>query len=235
MNLLRKPKITTGLDIGASSIKLVQLEKKSDGYTLCGLGIKEVPVEALVADEIKDRDSLIFNIQSLVDQVNPKTKDVVISISGHGVITDKISIDKKTGSEAEQAILFEAEQRSPFDVEDVTLDYHIIQTDQESNKMEVLLVAARNEFLKNYLDLIFDAGLKPVVVDTDALAVFNAYEINYEIDPQRVTALINIGFEVTNLTFVKDGLYHSTRDLSAGCRSINHPRQTDFSSRSSPT
>jgi type IV pilus assembly protein PilM len=129
-------------------------------------------------------------------------------------------MDRKSGGEAEQAILFEAEQRSPFDVEDVTLDYHIIKVDHETNKMEVLLVAARNEFLKNYLDLILDAGLRPVIVDTDAFAILNAYEMNYEVDPNRVTALIDVGFDVTSMTFLKDGLYHSTRDVSNGIRLI---------------
>jgi type IV pilus assembly protein PilM len=81
-------------------------------------------------------------------------------------------------------------------------------------------VAARNEFLKNYLDLILDAGLRPVMVDTDAFAILNAYEINYEIDPNRVTALIDVGFDTTNITFIKDGLYHSTRDVSNGVRLV---------------
>src|SRR4030067_3078631 len=198
------------------------MEKTSAGYSLKTLGIKELPPEAIIDQEIKDRETVIFNLQSLIDQVDPKTKEVAIGISGHGVITDKISMDLKTGSEAEQAILFEAEQRSPFDVEDVTLDYHIIKVDHETNKMEVLLVAARNEFVKNYLDLILDAGLRPVLVDTDAFAILNAYELNYEIDPNRVTALIDVGFDVTNVTFLKDGLYHSTRDVSNGIRLIFH-------------
>jgi type IV pilus assembly protein PilM len=220
MGFGRKTKLAVGLDIGASSIKLVKLQRKPGGYALKSLALKELPLDAITAEEIRDRDAVIFDIQNLVDQTDPKIKDVVISISGHGVITDKIVMDRKSGGEAEQAILFEAEQRSPFDVEDVTLDYHIIQTDQESNKMEVLLVAARNEFLKNYLDLILDAGLRPVLVDTDAFAILNAYEINYEIDPNRVTALIDVGFDTTNITFIKDGLYHSTRDVSNGIRLI---------------
>ncbi|OGC89794.1 MAG: hypothetical protein A2W25_02825 [candidate division Zixibacteria bacterium RBG_16_53_22] len=220
MGFGRKSKLAVGLDIGASSIKLVKLQRKPGGYALKSLALKELPLDAIAAEEIKDRDAVIFDIQNLVDQTDPKIKDVVISISGHGVITDKIVMDRKSGSEAEQAILFEAEQRSPFDVEDVTLDYHIIQIDEETNKMEVLLVAARNEFLKNYLDLILDAGLRPVLVDTDAFAILNAYEINYEVDPNRVTALIDVGFDTTNITFIKDGLYHSTRDASNGIRLI---------------
>jgi type IV pilus assembly protein PilM len=220
MGFGRKSKLAVGLDIGASTIKLVKLQRKPGGYALKSLAVKELPFDAVSAEEIKDRDAVIFDIQNIVDQTDPKIKDVVISISGHGVITDKIVMDRKSGGEAEQAILFEAEQRSPFDVEDVTLDYHIIQTDTEANKMEVLLVAARNEFLKSYLDLILDAGLRPVLVDTDAFAILNAYEINYEVDPNRVTALIDVGFDTTNITFVKDGLYHSTRDVSNGIRLI---------------
>ncbi len=224
----RKSKFATGLDIGASTIKLVRLQKKPGGYSLKSLALKELPFDAIASEEIKDRDAVIFDIQNLVDQTDPKIKDVVISIAGHGVITDKIVMDRKTGNEAEQAILFEAEQRSPFDVEDVTLDYHVIQVDHETNKMEVLLVAARNEFLKNYLDLILDAGLRPVMVDTDAFAILNAYELNYEIDPNKVTALIDVGFDVTNITFLKDGLFHSTRDVSNGTRLIFEAVSKEF-------
>ena len=218
MGMLKKSKLGVGLDIGASSIKLVKLQEKAGGYALRAMGIKDLPFDAISSEEIKDRDAVIFDIQSLIDETDPKIKEVVISISGHGVITDKFLMDKKTGSEAEQAILFEAEQRSPFDVEDVTMDYHIIKVDEEAGKMEVLLVAARNEFLKNYLDLILDAGLRPVIVDTDAFATLNAYNINYEIDPSRTTALVNIGFDSTQLIFMKDGLFHSTRDVSNGIR-----------------
>jgi type IV pilus assembly protein PilM len=228
MSALKKTKLAVGLDIGSSSVKLIKLQAKPGGYLLKAMGIKELPFGALTTDEIKDRDAVIFDIQNLVDQTDPKIKDVVISIAGHGVITDKFTMDKKTGAEAEQAILFEAEQRSPFDVEDVTMDYHIIKYDEDVGKMEILLVAARNEFLKNVLDLVFDAGLKPVLVDTDAFAVLNSYEINYDIDPSKVTALINIGFENTNVVFLKDGVYHSTRDVSNGVRLISEAVSREF-------
>lgn len=216
----KRVKLAAGLDIGANSIKLVKLARKGSGYSLKALAIKELPMGVINAEEIKDRDAVIFDIQSLVDQTDPKLKEVVVGISGHGVITDKLIMDRKTGTEAEQAILFEAEQRAPFDVEDVTLDYHVIKEDVETNKMEVLMVAARNEFLKNYIDLIIDAGLKPVVVDTDAFAILNAYDTNYDIDPGRIIALIDLGLDNTTMTFVKDGLYHSTRDVSNGTRLI---------------
>jgi len=228
MFLSSKNRTTVGLDIGANSIKLVKLDHTKEGHTVAAIGIRELPPEAIVSDEIRDREAVIFNIQSLIDQTDPKIKDVVVSISGHGVITDKFTIDKKTGPEAEQAILFETEQRAPFDVDDVSLDYHIVNTDDEANKMDVLLVAARKEFLHSYLDLIQDCGLRPVVVDDDALAILNAYEVNYEVDPSRITALVNIGHDVTNITYLVNGVFDSTRDVSTGTREIANAVQREF-------
>jgi type IV pilus assembly protein PilM len=223
-----KSKSSVGLDIGANSIKLVKLDHDKNGYAVSAIGIRELPPEAIVSDEIRDREAVIFNVQSLIDQTDPKIRDVVVSVSGHSVITDKFTIDKKTGPEAEQAILFETEQRAPFDVDDVSLDYHVVKTDDDINKMDILLVAARRESLRTYLELIEDCGLRPVVVDDDALAILNAYEGNYEIDPSKVTALVNIGHDVTNVTYLYDGLFSATRDVSAGTREIFDSVQKEF-------
>lgn len=228
MLLSRGKTSTVGLDIGANSIKLVKLDHARSGYSVSAIGIRELPQEAIVADEIRDREAVIFNIQSLIDQTDPKIKDVVVSISGHSVITDRFNIDKKTGTEAEQAILFETEQRAPFDIEDVSLDYHVIKTDEEANKMDVLLVAARREYLRMFLELIQDCGLRPVLVDDDALAICNAYTENYEIDPSKLTALVNVGHDVTNITYLQDGLFQATRDVSTGTREIYNAIQKEF-------
>ncbi len=228
MLFTKRNKTAVGLDVGANSIKLVKLDRLKDGYAVSAMGMRELPPEAIVADEIKDREAVIFNIQSLIDEIDPKIKDVVVSISGYGVITDKFTIDKKTGSEAEQAILFEAEQRSPFDVEDVTMHHHIIRVDEETKKQEILLVAARNEFLNSFIELINDAGLQPAVVDVDAFAALNAYLFNYDVDPERTTVLVNIGYDVTNVLYLHQGYYHSTRDISAGTREIYNAIQKEF-------
>ncbi|MBU8934302.1 MAG: pilus assembly protein PilM [candidate division Zixibacteria bacterium] len=221
-------KSSVGLDIGASSVKLVKLDHTKTGFSVAAIGVRELPPEAIVGGEIRDREAVIFNVQSLIDQTDPKIRDVVIAVSGHGVMTDRFTIDKKTGNEAEQAILFETEQRAPFDVDDVSLDYHIINVDEDINKMDVLLVAARKEYLQAQLDLVEDCGLRPCIVDEDALAIFNAYEYNYEVDPTKTTALVNIGFGVTNITYVRDGNYHSTRDVSCGTGDIYNAVQKEF-------
>jgi len=228
MGFSRGNKSTVSLDIGANSVKMVKLNHTRNGYSVNSLGMRELPPEAIVADEIRDREAVIFCVQSLMDECDPGLKNVVVSLSGHALITDKLIIDKKTGAEAEQAILFEAEQRSPFDVEDVALSHQVIRVNEETNKMEVLLVAARKEFLQGFLGLIHDCGLNPVIVDTDAFAVYNAYVNNYEVDPNRTTALVNIGQDVTNVLYLYEGYYHSTRDISVGSRTVFNAIQQEF-------
>ena len=224
----RGSKSTVGLDIGANSVKMVRLTQSKSGYVVNSMAIRELPPEAIVTDEIRDREAVIFSIQSVMDECDIVAKDVVVSLSGHALITDKLVIDKKSGAEAEQAILFEAEQRSPFDVEDVALDHHVIRVNEDTNKMEILLVAARKEFLQSYLSLIIDCGLNPVIVDTDAFATYNAYVNNYEVDPNRTTALVNLGQDITNVLYLKDGCYHSTRDVGVGSRTIFNSIQQEF-------
>ena len=73
-------KTTVGLDIGASSIKCVKLERRNGTFALLALESRDLPPEAIVSDEVKDRDTVIFNIQSVIDMVDPRTKDVVVSV-----------------------------------------------------------------------------------------------------------------------------------------------------------
>ena len=72
----KRTNTVAGLDIGASSIKLVKLEERSGSFALTSLGMRELPLEVVVDEEIKDKDTVIFNLQSLVDQSDPKLKEV---------------------------------------------------------------------------------------------------------------------------------------------------------------
>ncbi|KMQ51622.1 Type IV pilus biogenesis protein PilM [Chitinispirillum alkaliphilum] len=218
-----------GLDIGNRSLKLVKLTTTKDGYVLDATGIKELPTGTIEGSEIKKRDVLIEAITTLVNQCDPSIVDVVISMSGHGIISDKILFKVSPDEDAEELILFEAAQRSPFDVDDITLDYKILRRFPESNEIEVLLVAAKNDLMQNYIDLLYDAGLKPVIVDVDAFAITNCYSMECAGLPDTGTvALLNIGHDLTNVTFIKDGIYHSTRDISTAGECFNRTLQRNL-------
>ena len=99
-----------------------------------------------------------------------KTKEVCASLSGNAVIVKKITLPVMTPSELDDSIAWEAEQYIPFDIQDVNLDYQILDpgTGPDSNgSMEVLLVAAKKEKISDYTSVIAQAGRTPVVVDVE--------------------------------------------------------------------
>jgi type IV pilus assembly protein PilM len=226
---LRGQSSTAALDIGNHSIKLVKLRHLKNGYFLEATGIKDLPPGTIEGSDIKKRDLLIEVLTTLVNQCDPSIVEVVFSMSGHGIISDKFTFKIDPGENAEELILWEAGQRSPFDVDDITLDYKILHRNSDTNEIEVLLVAAKNQVMQNYIDLLYDAGLKPVIVDVDAFAINNCYALESSgMPPGGVTALINIGHDLTNVTFIKDGIYHSARDISTAGDFFNKTLQRNL-------
>ena len=213
---LRGETTTVGLDIGNHSAKLVKMQHRRSGPILQAAGIQELKPETIVGGEIKNRDALIEALTTLVHRTDDTVKDVILSLSwSFGVLGDRIHLKSQKGSADEETILFEAGQRPPFDVENITLDYKILRRNVETSDMEVLLVAAKNQVMQSYIDVVLEAGLRPIVIDVDAFAFANAYNFSVgNSDVDEVVALINIGDNLTNITFLKGGIYQSTRDVS---------------------
>ena len=226
---MKKQQSTVGLDIGNHSLKIVVLRHHKDGYFLESAGIRELPKGTIEGGEIKKRDQLIDAITHAVSECDPNIREVVFSMSGHGIISDKITFKIEDDDNAEELILWEASQRSPFDVDDITLDYKILRRFPETNETEVLLVAAKNQIMQSYLDLLYDAALAPVIVDVDAFAITNCYALECAGLPDMGTvALLNIGHHTTNITFIKDRIYHSTRDISTAGEFFNRILQRNM-------
>lgn len=221
LNAIQGEPTSVGIDIGNYSIKICQIAHRQAGPVLVGAGIHVLKPETLVAGEIKDRDELLQSLTSLVHRTDPsgKIKDVILSLSwSYGVIADRIRITSNKIESDEELILMEAGQRSPFDVDNITLDYKVLNRDAESGEMEVLLVAAKNQVMQSYIDLLYEGGLRPVVIDVDAFAVTNSYLLSAPPeDAGKVVSLINVGEHLTNLTFLRNGTYHSTRDIATAC------------------
>jgi len=216
----QKTKVSVGLDIGNFSSKLVQLEHTPQGHRLLSYCIHQFPLNTFVGGQIRNKEAVIAGIKHLVQRCDPNIKEVIVSIAGRGVITDKISLQHRKGVKTSQLVRFEAEQRCPFDVEDVTLDYKVVKFDEKSERMDVILVAAKNESLYDLLSVVLEAELKPIVVDVDAFALYNTWEVNYPQEEKETLVLVNIGAEVTNVVFVHQGVYFGTRDLSVAGNSF---------------
>jgi type IV pilus assembly protein PilM len=207
-----------GLDIGTSSIKALELKESGRGYQLVNFAINPIQPQAVVDGAIMDANAIIDSISGLFRDTRISNKNVAMGISGHSVIVKKISLPEMSAEELEESIHWEAEQYIPFDIDDVNLDFEILETAKptEEGKMEVILVAVKKDKIEEGTSLVDQAGLTPVVVDLEAFALQNSYEINYEIEPGKNVALIDIGAGVMNINVIQEGVSVFTRDISVG-------------------
>jgi type IV pilus assembly protein PilM len=213
---LRKPKSVVGLDIGSSAVKAVELRGSAKSYRVAAIASEPIPPESIVDGAIVDSGAVADAIRRLFASKGFKTKEVAASLSGNAVIVKKISLPIMTAQELAESIAWEAEQYIPFDIQDVNLDYQVIDSGSDGRStMDVLLVAAKKDKIADYTNVITDAGRQAVVIDVDAFALQNAFEANYGAGPE-IVVLLNAGASATNVNIVSNGQSLFTRDVSIG-------------------
>ncbi len=226
-----KKKGVIGVDIGSSAVKLVELKasgKGGDEWQLLNIGIEPLPPEAIVDGAIMDSGAVIDAIQRLFQAQKIKTQDVATSVSGNAVIVKKISLPQMSTDELAESIHWEAEQYIPFDIQDVALDYEVIDGGGSGGNMDVLLVAVKKDKISDYTSAITQAGKTPQIVDVDVFALQNCYEVNYGVDAGRVVALLNIGASIMNINIIKGGTTIFNRDIAVGGNQYTDAIQKDL-------
>jgi len=221
-----KKKDVIGLDIGCSSIKLVELKEDKNGFKLQNLALSPLPSEAIVDGALMDSVTIIDTIRNLITTSRTKTKDVVTSVSGHSVIVKKISLPFMTEAELEESIQWEAERYIPFDINDVNIDFQIFgSTPENPEVMDVVLVAAKKDIINDYVSVIMESGLNPIIIDIDSFALENMLAINYDLDKEEAIAIANVGASITNMNIIKSNLSAFTRDIFKGGNQITEEIQ----------
>ena len=225
-----RSKGVVGLDIGSATVKLVELrERKGGQFQLQRIGVEPLSPEAIVDGSIMDSSLVVDAIQKLTDQTGIKNNNFATSVSGHSVIIKKIELPAMEPDELAESIQWEAEQHIPFDINDVRLDYLTLSDDDPGlENMEVLLVAVKREKVNDYVSVISQSGKNPQIVDVDAFAIQNSYELNYDLDPLKVVALINMGAGVSNINVVARGQSVFWRDISFGGNQFTEALQREF-------
>ncbi len=228
--LFRKPKNLVGLDIGSSAIKLVELKEGKEGkFHLLKAGVESLSPEAIVDGAIMDSSLVVETIARLLDSTKIKNQNVAVAVSGHAVIVKKIQLPTMPEEELSESIRWEAEQYVPFDINDVYLDYVVLDPGAAGETMSVLLVAAKKEKVDDFKNVVNQAGRVAALVDVDAFALQNCYEVNYGLDPTRVVALVNIGATVMNVNILAQGQTVFWRDITFGGNQFTDALQKSFS------
>jgi type IV pilus assembly protein PilM len=229
--LFRKQKPVVGLDIGSSAIKAVELKASGKGWKVVAFGVEPLPADTIVDGAIIDGTAVADAIRRLFERLGIKNRDVAASLSGNAVIVKKITLPAMTDAELANSITWEAEQYIPFDIQDVNLDYQILTRPPKNAApgatMDVLLVAAKKETIADYTGVIAQAGRVPAIVDVDAFALQNAYEVNYG-TRESIVALLNIGASAININIVRGDQSLFTRDVPIGGNAYTEALQKDF-------
>ena len=203
-----------GLDIGSSSIKAVELKSTKGGYELVSFGMETLAQDTVVDGAIMDAPQVANAISRIFDNEHIKTKNVATSVSGHSVIVKRVPLPLMSEEELYDRIPSEASQHIPFDIADVNLSYQLLES--MDAQMDVLLVAVKKDKILNHTNVLAQAGKTPMIVDIDAFALQNCFEVNYEPDSAQTVALLNIGASVMNINIVRGGIPLFTRDVSVG-------------------
>ncbi|MGM0443584.1 MAG: type IV pilus assembly protein PilM [Fibrobacterota bacterium] len=206
---------SVGLDIGSKSIKLAEVKYAGDEVYLTAVGAQELPKGTIENGELKNASDFIDSVKHLVEQCDPSIVDVVISLNGQGLLSDKFKFKIAPNENVNDMVLYEASQRSPFDSEDITTSYKILRRFPETDEVEILLVAVKNHIVHAYIDALYQSGLRPVVVDVDIYALNNTYAMESVSEAALDTlCLVDIGNKKTRVAFIRDGLFHSSREIA---------------------
>ena len=223
----KRKKQVVGCDVGSSSIKIVELKPlKNDEFQLVHAAIADLSPEAIVDGAIMDSSLVVEGLTRLISENGIKNTKFGGSLSGHSVIIKKIQLPSMTEAELAESIQWEAEQYIPFDINDVNLDYVVLDT-SGSDTMDVLLVAVKKDRINDYTSVIVQAGKEPVLVDVDVFAVQNAFETNYSSRGETV-ALVNVGASVMNINVLHDGNSVFWRDVAFGGNLYTEAIQREF-------
>lgn len=207
-----------GVNIGTSSIKIAELKKKGKNFSLVHFGIAQLPEEAVVNREITNHMAVVDALKNLVTELKIKGRSVVTSLSGAGVIIKRILIEQTPAKELADAILWEAEQYVPFDMNDVVFDYQVLNKNGPEGKMEIMLVVSKKSLVESYQAVIKDAGLDSSCVYVDAFALQNSFEANYP--QEQAAALVDIGASSLKLSINAGGQPIFTRESAVGGKAL---------------
>ncbi|HDD35175.1 MAG TPA: type IV pilus assembly protein PilM [Candidatus Desulfofervidus auxilii] len=199
-----------GIDLGRHTIKIVRLGQKGE---LLDFGTHIMPFEGW-ADDKRDEYTLLA-LKALKEQLKLKQKEVAISLPAKHVITKKIELPAMKKEELNKAILVEAEQYIPYNLDEVNLSYEVLSENGEKRHIEVLIAAARKEIVERYIAILTEAGFIPCVLDVENFALANAYEICYGKNEEPV-ALIDIGASKISILVLINNVPVFAREVPSG-------------------
>jgi type IV pilus assembly protein PilM len=199
-----------GLDIGSSTVKLIQLRKDDAGYAVTAAGIADI---APGRDDINlRRINIVRAIRECLRVTGVETRLAVCGVSGPEVAVRDFRFPSLPAEEVEGALLLEAAQVCPFNTEDSAVDWQLIP--DGGGGVVGILVAATNSLIRRKVQLAKEASLDCVLMDVDGIALLNCFSELEKAEPGQTIAILNIGSSYTTLAIMGENRWPFIRDIS---------------------
>ncbi len=207
-----------GLDLGASSVKLVQLKQMHGKPSLLTYGDMELPPNLLASDSPVDQDKLAEMVKQLVDDARVSTKNVVAALPSNFSYAAVITMPKLNRDELANAVRFQADKYIPMAIDQVKLDWVVIgpKADSEDGEIEVLLVAAPISLANKYLNIMQKAGLELIALEINPIAQTRSLLAPGH-EPLMV---IDFGSVATDMAIVTNQAPRLIRSVNVGSRTM---------------
>jgi len=222
---VKKKNQLVGVDIGSHSIKVVEIDQTNRGRILKNFGAIGLARNAIREGDIVEMTVVAEALKKLFKNLKIRNRNVSVALSGYPVMAKRITLPNAKKEEIEATIHNQAEQYIPFDINDVNLDFDILEKeeslseDDEANEdtssLDLMLVAAKKDVINAYVELLALADLNPGVLDVDVFALQNAAEVCI-IGEKEGYAIVNVGAEELGINTVVNGASLFSRDSSFG-------------------
>ena len=203
-----------GVDIGASSIKVVQLKDNRKRLGVIRFGYAELPPQTIIDGHVMNSGAITEALLKIFSDNKISQRDVAIGVYGQSVIVRKITVPMMTPAELDEQIGWEAEQHIPFDIKVMSIDYEVLRRRPEAGQMDLLLVAAKKDEINDYASILREAKLRPLIVDINAFTIQNIFEQQQGLPEDGTIALLNVGAAVSSLNIVSRGVSAFTREIT---------------------
>lgn len=217
-----RSKSAIGIDVGSSTVKVVQLKRAGTNLELEKFGTAEIyPNGERPGDPNAQRKAKVDAIKRALSTAKITAKNSVSAVSGESIIVRYLQLPDMPEEELKKALQWEAEEYIPFRLDEVNIDSMVLgKSDPEGERVDVLLVSAKKDLVEEHVGMIREAGMNPKVVEVDSFAFLNCFEANYGGSADECVALINIGADITGICIYQNGVSRFSRDIPVGGETI---------------
>lgn len=211
---LFRNKSFVGLDLGASTIKAVEIDRTQAGWKVTRACSMPTPKSTIKDGVVTDPNTIGDAIHQLLKDNHIAATSAVIGAAGASVVVRSVRIPKMPEAVLRKSIKFEAGRYVPSSIEDSFIEFEIMG-DAEDGSMDVLVVAAPKDIVESRVRACEAAGLDVEIVDVEAFAMYRSI---VEADPthtfnDEVIALVDVGAHTTNVSVVTKGVFSMTRSI----------------------